>query len=191
MIDLASLKKPAAGAAGAGASRPSAHEVAVTEQGLEQLVADSQRTPTLILVTSPRVAEGEQFLGSLRRAVDAQGGAVRLATVDADAQQRVAAALKVEQLPTLLLLLLGQVQPIVQSALPDEEVDNLVQQVLEVAGHQGMEPAGPTERGGPQEGPARPPPQMAKATEAIAKAALAAAGAPSTRNLTQTPAAAA
>src|SRR5690625_6170723 len=97
MIDLASLKKPAAGAAGAGASRPSAHEVAVTEQGLEQLVADSQRTPTLILVTSPRVAEGEQFLGSLRRAVDAQGGAVRLATVDADAQQRVAAALKVEQ----------------------------------------------------------------------------------------------
>ena len=65
MIDLASLKKPAAGAAGAGASRPSAHEVAVTEQGLEQLVADSQRTPTLILVTSPRVAEGEQFLGGL------------------------------------------------------------------------------------------------------------------------------
>src|SRR5699024_726217 len=138
MIDLASLKKPAAGAAGAGASRPSAHEVAVTEQGLEQLVADSQRTPTLILVTSPRVA---------------QGGAVRLATVDADAQQRVAAALKVEQLPTLLLLLLGQVQPIVQSALPDEEVDNLVQQVLEVARQQGMEPAGTSEEGESQEEP--------------------------------------
>src|SRR5690625_7385682 len=111
MIDLASLKKPAAGAAGAGASRPSAHEVAVTEQGLEQLVADSQRTPPLILVTSPRVAEGEQFLGSLRRAADAQGGAGRLATVDAEAQQRVAAARKVDPLPTRLLRPRGHAQP--------------------------------------------------------------------------------
>lgn len=188
MIDLAALKKPAAGAAGAGASRPSAHEVAVTEQGLEQLVADSQRTPTLILVTSSRVAEGEQFLGSLRRAVDAQGGAVRLATVDADTQQRVAAALKVEQLPTLLLLLLGQVQPIVQSALPDEEVDNLVQQVLEVARQQGMEPAGTPEEGESQEEPAPTPPLIAEAYEAIEKGDLDAAVASYQRHLTQNPA---
>lgn len=196
MIDLASLKKPAAGAPGAGApgagapaSSPSAHEVAVTEQGLEQLVADSQQTPTLILVTSAQVPEGEQFLASLRRAVDAQGGAIRLATVDADTQQRVAAALKVQQLPTLLLLLLGQVQPVVQAVLPDEEIDNLVQQVLEVARQQGLEPAGASEEGESEAEPAAPtPPLIAEAYEAIEKGDLEVAVSSYRQHLTQNPA---
>lgn len=141
IIDLAALKQPAgsapAGAASAGT--PSAHEVAVTEQGLEQLIADSQQIPTLLLVTSARVPEADQFLASLRRAVEAKAGAVRLGIVDADTQQRVAGALQVEQLPTLLLLLKGQLQPIVQSVIPDAEIDNLLTQVMEVARQQGME----------------------------------------------------
>src|SRR5699024_12655384 len=107
IIDLAALKKPAAGAAGGEGSSgtPSAHEVAVTEQGLEQLIADSQQIPTLLLVTSARVTEGEQFLSGLRRGVDAQGGAVRLGIVDADTQQRVAGAPRCQPLPTPLTLI--------------------------------------------------------------------------------------
>src|SRR5699024_12490251 len=81
-------------------------------------------------------------------------------------------------LATLLLLLLGQVQPIVQSALPDEEVDNLVQQVLEVARQQGMEPAGTSEEGESQEEPAPTPPLIAEAYEAIEKGDLDPAGPP-------------
>src|SRR5690606_13291899 len=77
VIDLAALKQPAGDAAGGGAvpGTPSPHEIAVTEQGLEQLIADSQQIPTLLLVTSARVPEGAQFLEALRRGVDAQGGA--------------------------------------------------------------------------------------------------------------------
>src|SRR5699024_577935 len=95
IIDLAALKQPAGGESGGAGSAgtPSAHEVAVTEQGLEQLIADSQSIPTLLLVTSARVPEADQFLSGLRRGVDAQGGAVRLGIVDADTQQRVAGAL--------------------------------------------------------------------------------------------------
>ena len=76
IIDLASLKKPTGAAAGsggaAGSSAPGTHEVAVTEQGLEQLIADSQQIPTLLLVTSGRVSEGPTYLAALRRGVDAK-----------------------------------------------------------------------------------------------------------------------
>lgn len=191
IIDLAALKQPAGAGPGggqsAGAGTTSAHEVAVTEQGLEQLVADSQTVPTLMLVTSSRVPDSEQFLASLRRAVDAQGGAVRLAVVDADTQQRVAAALRVQQLPTLLLLILGQIQPIVQSVLPDAEVDNLMTQVLELAKQQGMEVSAVE---GEQEAPAEEPlpPLIAEAYEAIEKGDLDGAVAAYEKQLNESPA---
>ncbi|APX32272.1 thioredoxin [Brachybacterium sp. P6-10-X1] len=191
IIDLAALKQPAdagpGGGQSAGAGATSAHEVAVTEQGLEQLVADSQTVPTLMLVTSSRVPDSEQFLASLRRAVDAQGGAVRLAVVDADTQQRVAAALRVQQLPTLLLLILGQIQPIVQSVLPDAEVDNLMTQVLELAKQQGMEVSAVE---GEQEAPAEEPlpPLIAEAYEAIEKGDLDGAVAAYEKQLRESPA---
>ncbi|MDN5601571.1 MAG: tetratricopeptide repeat protein [Brachybacterium sp.] len=189
IIDLAALKQPAgsapAGAASAGT--PSAHEVAVTEQGLEQLIADSQQIPTLLLVTSARVPEADQFLASLRRAVEAKAGAVRLGIVDADTQQRVAGALQVEQLPTLLLLLKGQLQPIVQSVIPDAEIDNLLTQVMEVARQQGMEL--PEGEGTPQEPQEEPlPPLIAEAYEAIERGDLDAAVAAYQQQLQESPA---
>lgn len=171
IIDLAALKQPAD--AGATGGDPSAHEVAVTEQGLQQIVADSQQLPTLLLVTSSRVPEGAAFLTSLRRAVDAQEGAVRLGLVDADTQPRVAQALQVQQLPSLLLLLLGQVQPIVAGVLPDAEIDALLAQVLDLARQQGLEVAGDDAA---EEPPAAPlPPLIAEAYEAIDRGDLDAA----------------
>lgn len=191
IIDLAALKQPAGGSPQTGttpgAGTPSAHEVAVTEQGLEQLITDSQQVPTLLLVTSSRVPEGEQFLTSLRRSVDARGGAIRLALVDADTQQRVATALRVEQLPTLLLLIMGQVQPIVQAVLPEAEIDTLLTQVLEVARQQGMEiPAGEAGQEALAEEPL--PPLIAEAYAAIEKGDLDAAVTAYQKQLQEAPA---
>ncbi|AXK45383.1 co-chaperone YbbN [Brachybacterium saurashtrense] len=188
VIDLAALKQPAGGqdAGAADAGTPSAHEIAVTEQGLEQLIADSQQIPTLLLVTSSRVPDGAQFLASLRRGVDAQGGAIRLGTVDADTQQRVAGALRVQQLPTLLLLIQGQLQPIVQSVLPDAEIDSLLAQVVEVARQQGMElPEGEAPQA-PAEEPL--PPLIAEAYAAIERGDLDAAEAAYRSQLQEAPA---
>lgn len=199
IIDLASLKKPAGaqgstgaqGSGGAGtASAPGAHEVAVTEQGLEQLVADSQRIPTLLLVTSSRVPQGEEYLAGLRAAVDAKGGAVRLATVDADTQPRVAAALRVQQLPSLMLMMLGQVQPIVESVLPTSELEPLVTQVVDLARQQGMDvpAAGEGEDGAAQPAEEPLPPLIAEAYEAIESGDLDGAVAAFEKQLAQTPA---
>ncbi|ASK64805.1 thioredoxin [Brachybacterium avium] len=189
IIDLAALKQPAGAAAGgtASAGTPSLHEVAVTEQGLEQLIADSQQIPTLLLVTSARVPESEQFLTGLRRAVDGKGGAIRLGIVDADSQQQIAGALRVQQLPTLLLLIQGQLQPIVQSVIPEAEIDNLLTQVVEVARQQGMElPEGEGAAQEPQEEPL--PPLIAEAYEAIERGDLDAAVTAYRKQLQESPA---
>lgn len=193
IIDLASLKKPAGAAAGsggaAGSSAPGTHEVAVTEQGLEQLVADSQRIPTLLLVTSSRVPEGQAYLDAMRRAVDAKGGALRLATVDADTQQRVAAALRVQQLPTLMLLLMGQVQPIAEAVLPLSEIEPLLTQILDVARQQGMElPEGEGQDAAQMPAEEPLPPLVAEAYEAIEAGNFDAAVTAFEKQLDQTPA---
>ncbi|MFC0673402.1 co-chaperone YbbN [Brachybacterium hainanense] len=151
--DLAALRHPAPSEP---VGTPAEHEVAVTEQSLEQIIQDSQQVATVLLVTSGRVPEAEAFLGSLRAAVDAKGGAVRLATVDADSQPRVAEALRVRQLPTLLLLLGGQLQPIVESVLPEAEVTALIDQVVQVAQQQGMDVSAAGETADPEPEPVAP-----------------------------------
>lgn len=191
IIDLASLRAPAGGGTGSpgeGGGTPSAHEVMVSEQGLERLVADSQTIPTLVAVTSARVPDAETFLADLRSAVDAQGGRVRLAIVDADSQPRVAQAMQVQQLPTLLLMILGQLQPIVQSVIPAAEIDKLLTQILEIARQQGMELPEPVE-GETAAEPEKPlPPLIAEAYEAIEKGDLDAAVTAYRAQLQQAPA---
>lgn len=195
IIDLGSLRQPAGGAGGStgagGTGAPGAHEVTVTEQGLEQLVADSQSVATLLVVTSGRVPEGDAFLQGLRDGVDRRGGAVRLAVVDADTQPRVAAALRVQQLPTLLLLVLGQLQPITQSVLPAEEIENLLGQVVELARQQGLDVSaadGADAAEEPAEVEEPLPPLIAEAYEAIEKGDLDAAVDAYRRQLQQSPA---
>jgi len=190
IIDLAQLKQPAGDAVGAsGTAGP--YEVAVTEQGLEQLIADSQQVATLLLVTSSRVPEGEAFLQSLRDGVTARGGAVRLAVVDADTQQRVAGALRVQQLPTLLLLLQGQLQPIVESVLGAEEIGPLIDQVVQLAQQQGMDVSGAAAGADDEaDAPAEEPldPLIAEAYAAIERGDLDAAVDAYDRRLQQSPA---
>lgn len=187
IIDLASLKQPAGGAgASAGMGEASAHEVAVTEQGLEQLVADSQRVPTLLVVTSGRVPGADTFLADLRGGANAHGGAVRLAIVDADTQPRVAAGLRVQQLPTLLLLMQGQIQPIVETVLPSDQVSALFDQIVQIAAQEGMPATGADDAAEPAPEPLSP--LVEEAQEAIERGDLDAAISAFEKQLQQTPA---
>ncbi|UYG15985.1 tetratricopeptide repeat protein [Brachybacterium huguangmaarense] len=135
MIDLSTLRHDAPAA---DAGEPGVYEIAVTEQGLEQVIADSDTVATLLVVTSSRVPRGAEFLAVLRRLVDAQRGVLRLATVDADTQPRVAGALRVQNLPTALLLLRGQIQPLFEGAVAEAELAPVLDQVAQLAASQGL-----------------------------------------------------
>lgn len=166
IIDLASLKQPTGGV-GAQDQASGRHEVAVTEQGLEQIIADSQRVATLLLVTSSRVPEVAEFTETMRRLVDAKDGALRLATVDADAQPRVAGALRVQGLPSVLLLLHGQVQPMFEGPVAEAELGPVLDQVVDLARQQGLDVSGSGD--GEQDDAAQAPlsPLQQKAYDAI------------------------
>lgn len=141
VIDLASLKHdPARDDAPRGT-----HEVTVTEAELEDVIAASNTVATLLVVSSSRVPQGPEFLAALRRVVDAQGGALRLATVDADTQPRVAGALRVQSLPTVLLLVKGQLQPLFEGVVPEAELGPVIEQVVQLAHQQGLGTDGGTD----------------------------------------------
>lgn len=152
VIDLASLKHdPARDDAPRGS-----HEVAVTEADLERIIAESDRVATILVVSSSRVPQGPEFLASLRRLVDAKDGALRLATVDADTQPRVAGALRVQNLPTVVLLVKGQLQPLFEGIVDEAELGPLLDQVVELAHQQGLGEATSEEGEEPEEEPLSP-----------------------------------
>ncbi|PWH05404.1 thioredoxin [Brachybacterium endophyticum] len=191
VIDLSSLKKPA-GEAGSGSTGQ--YEVTVEETNLEQVIQDSQTTATVLVVTSSRVPGMDEFLAALRSAVDAKSGALRLAVVDADAQPRVAAALRVQQLPTLMLLLQGQIQPVAESIVPEEQLAGLMDQVVQVAQQTGLDTAGADAAAASEaeEGEASPqaelPPLLQTAYDAIEAGDLEGARTAFTEHLNQNPA---
>lgn len=196
VIDLASLKKPA-GSESAGPAGE--HEVSVDEANLEQIIQDSASIPTLLLVTSSRVPGIDELLGALRSGVDAKGGALRLAVVDADTQPRVAGALRVQQLPALMLLIQGQLQPIAESMVPSDQIPGLLDQIVQVAQQAGL--GGGAAADGPgadgvgaegtaDAGPAQPelPPLLQTAYDAIDAGDLSGARTAFEEHLNQNPA---
>lgn len=185
VIDLASLAR--SGDAAGDAGPLGQHEAVIDEQNLEQIIQGSSQVATLIAVTSARVPEIGPFLTALRREVDAKGGAVLLGTIDADAQPRVAAALRVQQLPTLLLLIQGQMQPIAESLLPESEIAPLLDQVLQVAAQVGLDVSAAGEGAGEPVAPELPE-LIQKAYDAIEASDLAAAETAFAEHLNQSPA---
>lgn len=143
IIDLSTLKNPKAPEGAAGET--GRYEVTVTEQELESVIAGSNRVATLLVVTSSRVPSGPEFLATLRRLVDAREGAVLLATVDADDQPRVAGALRVQNLPTVLLLVRGQLQPLFEGIVTEQELAGVIDQVVQLAASQGLDGAAASE----------------------------------------------
>ena len=164
IIDLSTLRKPEGSASGASSSSP--HEVAVTENTLQQIVQDSTRVATLLVVTSARAPQLSQYLEALRRGVDARHGALRLAVVDADTQPNVAAALRIQQIPALMVLLGGQLQPVAEGIVADQDLEGLFDQILQVAQQQGLDVSGGQGTGAePAEEPL--PPLLQTAYDAI------------------------
>ncbi|MDO5661689.1 MAG: tetratricopeptide repeat protein [Brachybacterium sp.] len=168
IIDLGTLKKPEGGPGGA-AGAPSAHETTVTVQNIEQVVGDSQRVATLLLATSNRLPEAAEYLQAVRRQVDARGGALRLAVVDADAQPQVAQAMRIQSVPAMMLLLMGQVQPMFEGVVSEQELSGVLDQVLQIAQQQGLAADGADAADGTQDEETKEPltPLQQEAYDAI------------------------
>ena len=175
----------AGGAGGQSGQDPNAVAVPglvfdVDESTFTSLVAISERVPVVIDLWAEWCEPCKQLSPVLERVVTSYGGRLVLAKVDVDANPRLQQAFGVQSIPTVVALIKGQPVPLFQSALPEPQVQAYFDELLKLAGENGV--TGYAAVGGAEPepaGPAHPEAEEALATgdfdtaESLFKAALA------------------
>jgi putative thioredoxin len=175
-VDLAAVKaRSEAAARAAEAPPPTAGQyvVDVTEATFQSEVIDrSHQVPVLIDLWADWCQPCKQLSPVLERLANAAKGAWVLAKIDVDANPRIQQALQVQSIPSVFAVIGGQLVPGFQGALPEAQVRQFVDAVLQAAKEAGMQtppaPAGEDAGTGVPEVPEAPDdPRFAAAEEAL------------------------
>lgn len=142
------------------------------EADFQALANASMQYPVIVEFHSAKDPGGAAVSAALIDAVNASAGRFLLARVDVDAEPRLAQALGVQAVPTVVALIGGQLAPLFQGTRSPEEIGAVLDQVAQAAVANGMTgraapiPAG-VDAG---EGPAAAPidPRFAAADDALA-----------------------
>jgi len=127
-VDLSALKQRSA-PAGEGAAPPSGVEI--TEANFEaEVLARSNEAPVFVLLWSPRSEASVRLGQDLSALADADGGKWSLATVNVDAAPQVAQALRVQAIPTVVVVAGGTQLTKFEGAPPPEQLRGVIDQVL-------------------------------------------------------------
>lgn len=136
---LASAKKSAEQASQALENAPPGVVIDVNEADFEQLVIQrSLQIPVIVDLWAQWCGPCKQLSPALEKLTAEQGGRIILAKVDVDANQQLAAAFNVQSIPSVFLVIGGQVAPLFQGALPEAQLRELFAKVLELATSQSI-----------------------------------------------------
>jgi putative thioredoxin len=134
-IDLSRLAKPAETAA----PSTSPHVIDVTEAEFEdKVLRRSLQVPVLVDFWADWCGPCKQLSPILERLADEANGAWVLAKVDVDANQAISAQLQIQSIPSVFLALGGRLVPGFQGALPESQLRQFLEQVLEAAKQAGL-----------------------------------------------------
>ena len=177
------------GQAGGPASPASAFVIEVTEETFNNDVAlRSRSTPVIVDLWAEWCGPCKQLSPVLEKLANEAGGAWVLAKIDVDANPRLAQAFQAQSIPMVVAIVGGQMVDAFLGAMPEAQVRQWLDQVLEVAGQLGVQ-------GAPREG-AEPgedafddlPPALAAARDAMEEGDLDAAAKALEKALADTPA---
>ena len=137
-IDLSRLAAAASApatypASGAPAAAPGAYVVELTEASFDSIVRQSLQFPVILELTSARAHGAAQLSADLEALSDAGAGTWLLARVDVDAEPRVAQALGVQAVPTVVAVIGGQLAPLFQGTKGRQEIEPYLDEVLKLA----------------------------------------------------------
>ena len=179
-VDLSALaarsRAPAASTNGAAASGV---VIEVTEATFQAEVLErSVSVPVVIDFWADWCQPCKQLSPILEKLAREYDGRVLLAKIDVDANQQLGAAFQVQSIPSVFAVLKGQPVPLFQGAMPEPQVRQVFEQLLQVAAANGVtgrlqvkaaEAAGTSESTEPQ--PTEPPhdPRYDAAYDAIEK----------------------
>lgn len=135
-VDLAAL---AAAKAPAAEKVNSPFVVDVTDQTFEELLTQvSTRVPVILDLWATWCQPCKQLSPILEKLAVEGNGSWVLAKLDVDANPAIAQAFKVQSIPSVYLLLGGQVQPLFQGVQPESAIKELISQILKVAKDQNL-----------------------------------------------------
>ena len=163
-VDLSALANASAPAASGG------FVTSVSEADFESVANLSLQHPVILEFYSPRDPAGQNVSAALADLVNAAGGRYLLARVDVEAEPRLAQALGVQAVPTVVALIGGQMAPLFQGTKSAEEIGALLDQVAQLAVANGMTGrAQPVSGAAPSDDPAAAPvnPRFEKADAAL------------------------
>lgn len=182
-VDLSSLS--AAAPAGGGS-----YVTDIDEASFDAVVGRSMQHPVIIELYSPRDTGGQQVSSDLASLAGEAGGKWLLGRVDVDAQPRIAQALGVQAVPTVIAIIGGQLAPLFQGTKAKAEISAVLDQVMQLAVANGIvgraEPVAAAASPGSPDAPAVDP-RFAAADEAMMAGDYAKAVAEFDKLLAQTP----
>ena len=159
-IDLSALRRPAA-PAGAPAGGPggapgapaggapagsgttggtgTAYSVDLTEQNFQEVLEASMTAPILLVFYSrTRMPESGTLADDVRTLSDEFEGRFLAGLVDIDAAPAIAQAMQIPSIPLVVLVLDGRPMPLLQDALPIDELRTALNQVMQQVTAQGV-----------------------------------------------------
>jgi putative thioredoxin len=178
-----------AGDGGQAEGPASAFVIEVTEETFNNEVAlRSRSTPVIVDLWAEWCGPCKQLSPVLEKLANEAGGAWVLAKIDVDTNPRLAQAFQAQSIPMVVAIVGGQMVDAFLGAMPEAQVRQWLDQVLEVAGQPGVQ-------GAPRDG-AEPgedafddlPPALAAARDAMEEGDLDAAAGALEKALADTPA---
>jgi putative thioredoxin len=161
-VDLGAVKARSEAAARAASAPPPSggqYVVEATEANFQAEVLDrSFQVPVLLDLWADWCEPCKQLSPLLERLAQESGGSWVLATVDVEANQRIAQMLQVQSIPTVFAVIGGQLVPGFQGALPEAQVREFLKALLDAAQQAALSgPVAAAPGTAEADGPAAPP----------------------------------
>ena len=138
-VDLSALAQARSAAAQPSSSSASHVIIDVTDATFEREVLTLSRTvPVIVDIWATWCGPCKQLSPVLEKLVTEQAGRLVLAKIDADANPALMQAFQVQSIPSVFLVLNGQVQPLFQGAVPESQLRPLFEQIMQIAQQQGI-----------------------------------------------------
>ncbi|WP_243225442.1 tetratricopeptide repeat protein [Microbacterium sp. CIAB417] len=173
-VDLSALRnRPAAPTEGtAGAPAPAADGALVrdvTDETFGEVLELSRTVPVVVDLWAEWCGPCKQLSPILERVTQELAGRVVLAKVDVDANPQLAQGFRAQSIPMVVALVAGQPVPMFTGAVPEEQVRQVFDQLLQLAAQNGVTGTLAVGESAPQETAEEPPlpPLHAEAFAAI------------------------